>query len=320
MRSVQVRGGVLYLNGKRLWLHGAAIHEDVAGRGAALTDGDIATIVSQLKSVGANITRAHYLLNPKLLNALDAAGILVWSQPPVDHADPILASAAGRTAALQMLQATIVGGRSHASTIVNSVGNELSPIPDSTPGTLAYLQQAIPLARKLDPVAAVALDTYCYPGYPPQLIYRAVDVLGISSYFGWYTGTPGHSITDFAQLQPFLDLSHSRYPNQALVVAEFGAEGLYDGSPDVKGTYAFQSDYVAKTFGVLDKSSYMNGAIYWTLREFAVAPGWVGGAVLPPYALPDGIHHKGLIAYDGADKPAYAVAQQQFADPPPFAR
>ena len=83
--------GILYLNGRRLWLHGAAIHEDVDGRGAALSDGDIDTIVSQLRSVGANITRAHYLLSDQLLDALDAAGIMVWSQPPVDHADAKLA-------------------------------------------------------------------------------------------------------------------------------------------------------------------------------------------------------------------------------------
>src|SRR5205085_3206902 len=90
MRAVQVRDGILYLNGQRLWLHGAAIHEDVIGEGAALSDGDIDTIVSELRSAGANITRAHYLLSDRLLDALDAAGIMVWEQAPVDHADAAL--------------------------------------------------------------------------------------------------------------------------------------------------------------------------------------------------------------------------------------
>ena len=57
----------------------------------------------------------------------------------------------------------------------------------------------------------------------------------------------------------------------------------------------------------------MNGAIYWTLREFAVSPGWTGGATLPAGTVPDGLHHKGLIAYDGTDKPAFAVVKQLFA-------
>jgi beta-glucuronidase len=314
-RSVQVKGGILYLNGKRLWLHGAAIQEDMDGRGAALTNGDIDTIVSELRSVGANITRAHYLLSQRMLDALDKAGIMVWEQPPVDHADPVLATGAGRKQALGLLQATVMGYRSHPSVIVDSVANELSPTPDTTPGTLSYLKQAIPLARKLDPIAPIGLDIYCYPDYPPQKIYSKVDVLGISDYFGWYTD---HELADFNGLEPFLQTTHARYPNQALAISEFGAEALYDGPVDTKGTFEFQSNYLTETFNVLDQLSFMNGAIYWTLREFAVNPGWVGGVALPADDPPDGIHHKGLISYDGTDKPAFSVAAKLFADPPPF--
>jgi beta-glucuronidase len=288
------------------------------GRGAALTDGDVDTIVSELRSVGANITRAHYLLSPRLLEAFDAAGILVWSQPPVDHADAVLRTAAGRAQALALLRATILGERSHPSVIVDSVANELSPTPDTTPGSRSYLEQAIPTARALDPVAAVALDTFCYPGFPAQQIYSAVDVLGISHYFGWYPGIRGHAITDFSQLEPFLVQSHSRYPNQALVVAEFGAEGVYQGAPTDKGSYEFQVDYMKRTFSVLDQLPFMNGAIYWTLREFAVRPGWLGGAKLPPGESPDGLHHKGLIGYGGQEKPAFSVAQQLFSELPSY--
>jgi beta-glucuronidase len=202
--------------------------------------------------------------------------------------------------------------------VINSVGNELSPMPDTTPGTRSYLERAVPLAHRLDPTAPVALDTYCYPGFPAQRIYASVDVLGISSYFGWYTGLPGHTITSFDQLEPFLTQSHARYPRQALVVAEFGAEGRYTGPATSKGSYTFQTDYLEKTVGVISKLPFMNGAIYWTLREFAVNPWWVGGAQLPPRDPPDGIHHKGLLAYNGAAKPAFAAAQRLFADPPAF--
>jgi beta-glucuronidase len=320
LRSVQVRDGTLYLNGRRLWLHGAAIHEDMSGEGAALSDGDIDTIVSELRSAGVNVTRAHYLLSPRLLDALDAAGILVWEQAPVDHADAQLATASGRARALGLLRSTLLGDRSHPSVIINSVGNELSPNPSATPGTLSYLKQAVALTRRTDPAAAVALDTYCYPGYPRQPIYSSIDVLGISSYFGWYTGPPDHSVASFAALEPFLKLAHARYPRQALVVSEYGAEGLYDGPASVKGTFAFQTAYMQRTLSVLDGLPFMNGAIYWTLREFAVAPGWRGGAELPAGFDPDGIHHKGLIGYDGTPKPGFTVAEQLLAQTPAFAR
>jgi beta-glucuronidase len=320
MRSVRVSHGILYLNGQRLWLHGASIVDDTSGHGAALTSADIDTTVAELKALGANITRAHYLLSTEMLDKLDQAGILVWDQPPVYHYDSALATASGRAGALRMLERTILAARSHASVVINSIGNELSPSPSTTPGTLSYLRQAIPLARKLDPTAPVALDIYCYPGYPPQPIYTELDVLGINDYFGWYPGQPGHSTASLAALTPFLDLQHQRYPKQALVVSEFGAEALFDGSPLVKGTYQFQAGYVRSTLGALGTLPFMNGSIYWTLREFAVRPGWKGG--LPPTVADPltGLTYKALITYGGVDKPAFAVTRQLFADPPSFVR
>ena len=65
---------------------------------------------------------------------------------------------------------------------------------------------------------------------------------------------------------------------------------------------------------MLDQLPFMNGAIYWTLREFAVSPGWTAASPCRAGDRPDGLHHKGLIAYDGTEKPAFAVAQQLFGD------
>ena len=238
---------------------------------------------------------------------------MVWAQPPVDHADNALRSGRGRNHALSLLRSTLIGNRSHPSVIIDSVGNELSPNPDATRGTRTYLEQATALARTLNPGVPVALDTYCYPGYPAQKIYSSLDVLGISHYFGWYTGPTGHSIVNFSGLRPFLLQTHKRYPKLALAISEFGAESLFHGPATTKGTYEFQSAYVQQTMNVLDGLPFMNGAIYWTLREFAVNPGWTGGVTLPAGTTPDGIHHKGLIAYDGAVKPAFATAQQAFS-------
>ena len=67
LRSVEVRRGLLYLNNRRIQLRGASIHEDMPGHGAALTGADNARIVADLQSLGANVTRAHYLLNEDLL-------------------------------------------------------------------------------------------------------------------------------------------------------------------------------------------------------------------------------------------------------------
>ena len=87
-----------------------------------------------------------------------------------------------------------------------------------------------------------------------------------------------------------------------------------------KARFEFQSDYLRRTYAVLSGLPFMNGSIYWALRDFAVSPGWKGGAALPPGYPTDGINHKGLIAYDGTEKPAFTVAASLFEQIPAFAR
>ena len=79
------------------------------------------------------------------------------------------------------------------------------------------------------------------------------------------------------------------YPGNALVMTEFGAEGrpdMADEPADVKGSYGFQTKYVARHDGRGRPPAVPLGAIHWTLREFEIFPGWRGGAVPGPGATP----------------------------------
>lgn len=315
MRAVTVHAGALYLNGAPIQLHGASIQEDVPGRGPAIGPADDDQIVAQLRSLHANATRSQYPLNEALLARLDAAGIMVWSQAPIYHRDELLHTPGQRAGALGTLRGSVLATRNHPSVITESVANELSPTPDSVPGTRRYLLAAAGVARAVDPGVPVSLDILSYPGFPAQRTYDAFDLLGINNYFGWYTGKPGHSTASIADLEPYLRAAHARYPRQALVMTEFGAEADTQGPASVKQTYAFQTDYIRRTLGIVDRLPFMSGALYWTLREFAVKPHWDGGAHrrdVPRTA----IHHKGLIAYDGTAKPAFAATAALFANEP----
>ncbi|MCW2959605.1 MAG: hypothetical protein JWP18_2408, partial [Solirubrobacterales bacterium] len=312
LREVQVRGGMLTLNGRQLNLHGASIQEDVPGRGPALTDADIRKIVADLKAVHANVTRAHYLLNEELLNALDAAGIMVWSQAPIYHRDVQLRSPADRERSLETVRATILGARNHPSVITHSVANELSATPDTVPPTSAFLDAARRVARDADPTLPVSVDLLSYPGYARQRAYAQYDLLGINSYFGWYRGKADHSVERLSDLGPFLDHMRLSYPSQGLVVTEFGAESTFTGPAKEKETYAFQTEYLRDVLDIVARRPFVSGSIYWTLQEFAVKPEWDGGA--ERNVRRDSIHNKGLITYTGRRKPAWDVAEQRFAD------
>jgi beta-glucuronidase len=310
LRSVRVQGGRLLLNGRPLSLRGASIQEDAPGRGAALAPADIDWIGRELRAIGADVTRAHYPLSERLMDRLDALGILVWSQAPIYHRDDLLRTSAQRAGALATVRGTVLATRNHPSVITHSVANELASSADERAGTAAFLREARLLTRRLDPTLPVAIDLMGRPGVPRQRAYAAFDLLGTNCYFGWYRHRRGRPTATLADLAPYLRDLRRQYPRQAIVLSEFGAEALRRGSARVKGTLAFQARYVRRVLRIAGRLDSLSGAIYWTLREFAVKPRWNGGE---PAGLPrDGIHNKGLVTYAGRRKPAWHVARRWF--------
>jgi beta-glucuronidase len=313
LRTVDVVDGMLRLNGHVLDLRGASIQEDVPGRGPALSDADVNDTVTELKALHVNITRAHYLLDPRLLDRFDEEGILVWSQAPVYHRDDQLKTPGQRSYELGVVRDTILAARNHPSVIANSVANELTAQPDARRTSRVWLENAAALAHDLDPVLPVAVDILSYPGIVRQRTYDAFDAIGINSYYGWYEGKLNRSTADIGDLAPYLRAMRVKYPHKALVITEFGAEATGAGPAAVKQTYAFQATYIKRNLDIVDRLGFMGGAIYWTAREFAVKPFWDGGA--HPQSR-DSIHNKGLITYGGKVKPAFAVAQKEFGATP----
>jgi beta-galactosidase/beta-glucuronidase len=316
-RSVQVRDGMLRLNNRPINLRGASIHEDAPGRGPALTGYDMDAVVRELKELGANATRSHYVLSEGLLNRFDKAGILVYNQAPVwqrDHGANLLRTPLDRSRAVAQVKRTVMAARGHASVIVHSVGNELTFTPDKRTASRRFMLDAAAAARDLDPLAPIAIDIKTRPTLPRQRTYDAFDLIGINQYFGWYPW-----VEDFAQLEPFLSQMRANYPKQALVMTEFGAEGRPDmafSPADVKGSYAFQTNHVARTIDLIDRLPFMSGAIHWTLREFEIFPDWRGGAVGGEGPNDDIRHHKGVLTYDGARKPAWQALRDRYARTP----
>ena len=318
LRSVEVKRGRIWLNNRRIQLRGASIHEDMPGSGAALTDADMDRIVTDLKDLGANITRAHYLLNDRLLDRLDRAGIMVWNQAPIWQRDAkahILWQPKERERALLTVRRTVTAARSHPSVLTHSVANELTFTPDRKPGTQRFLLLAQAQARDIDPTLPISLDIKGRPGYGEQFTYQSFDIIGLNQYFGWYRW-----VADFNLLEPFIYELRDHYPTKAIVMTEWGAEGrpeLAEAPPELMGGYPFQTFHAQRTLDVIDRSPVLSGAIYWTLREFEIYPGWQGGAGRrAPEFEPNTRHHKGLITYEGERKPVFDLLSERFRATP----
>ncbi len=318
LRSVQVKRAHLYVNNRRVQLRGASIHEDMPGHGAALTGSDMDTVVQELKDLGANVTRSHYLMNDRLLQRFDRAGILVWNEAPIwqrDHGANLLWRPAERRRALETVERTVKAGRSHPSVLTHSVANELSFSPDKKRGTRVFLDRARVMAGKLDPTIPISVDIKGRPGYGEQFTYERFELLGVNQYFGWYRW-----VENFDDLEPFIYELRDHYPRTALVMTEWGAEALPElaAAPiSRKGSYVFQTFHAQRTLDVIDRSPVLSGGIYWTLREFEIYPGWTGGAGQRPVQFrPNTRHHKGLIGYTGVRKPAFFVVRDRYRRTP----
>jgi hypothetical protein len=320
LRSVEVKGGHLFLNNRRIQFRGASIHEDMPGSGAALTNADMDRIVADLKDLGANITRAHYLLNDRLLARFDRAGIMVWSQAPIWQRDASRGTNLFRqpkqlARALLTVRRTVTEARNHPSVLTHSVANELTFTPDQHPATQRFELAAQAQAREIDPTLPISIDIKGRPGFAEQFTYHSFDMIGLNQYFGWYRW-----VDDFSLLEPYIYELRDLYPGKAIVMTEWGSEGrpeLADAPPDLKGGYPFQTMHAQRTIDVIDRSPVLSGAIYWTLREFEIYPGWQGGAGRRAAQFePNTRHQKGLITYEGERKPVYYLLRGRFRATP----
>jgi hypothetical protein len=288
------------LNGEPLTLRGASFHEQTAAHGAALTPAERDTIVHELGAIGANFAREHYPPHPALLEAFDRAGIVFWDQIPVWRVrEQQLRNARFRATALAALRQTVVRDRNHAAVLAWSVSNETLRGGASE---AAYFRAARAVVDQFDPTRLLAADKSLRPLDDLPSSYRLLDAVGLNEYVGWYGGRT-------SELPQDLSAVHRRFPSQALVVTEFGAEANRNGSATRKGTYAFQQRLLTAHLGIFERTPYLSGALVWLLRDVAVRPGWTGGNPDPRPPLLS----KGLFRRDGSAKPAVAAVRRLFA-------
>jgi glycosyl hydrolase family 2 len=314
LRSVRVRAdGRLLLNGLPVNLRGVAVHDDIPGKGPALSEADRGALVRQIKETGSTLVRSHYPLSPAFEELADRAGLLIWSEVPVYRMNTGYLFGSTRRAAVDLVRTNVLDNENHASVAVWSIGNELK---DTVPTRVKqYIRSAARVAKGLDPSRPVGMAIEGHPFAACASGYGPLNVLGLNDYFGWYDG----QVANAADLSPYLDRMRACHPTKALLVTEFGAEANRSGSPAEKGTFEFQEDFLRFHLDVFATKPWLSGAVYFPLREFPVRPGWDGGNPIPSPPF----HQKAVLTYGGSAKPAYFdllaayQATQQYPAPAP---
>jgi hypothetical protein len=318
LRELSWAGGKLMLNGRRLRLHGASLHEDVEGRGDALLPSDMDALVGDLRAVGANATRAQHGLSTALLERLDRAGILVWQGVgPVDAPGAWSSNNALRGhVARERVRATVRQERIHPSVVAWNLVNEIAGNGhDAT--EVAYVRDMTRELHREDPDRLVAVDVW--GAHPPAVagpLYRDVDAVALTNYVGWYEGA-GESRSAIAAALHAGAVKFTRtFRGKVLVVSEFGAEANDENASDAPGGYGYQSWLLRRHIATYRALPQLSGMLVWNLRDFAVAPSFAGGSiksVVPGIHIERGLNTKGLFDYAGRPKPAVAAVRRAFA-------
>lgn len=325
LRQLTWRGREVFLNGRRLHVHGASIHEDARGRGSALTARDMDDLVADLQEVGANVTRAHHPLAPALLERLDAAGILVYQElgpndPPGGFS---LKTPELRRQGRHRVRVSLDQLQRHPSIFAWTLANEAAGRGHND-GQRPWVDSIARMLHRRDPGRLVGVDlwgTYVPDSDAGLLMYRNLDMVGLTNYDGWYNDNHARGERLRAVLRASVDEVARAFPRKVIFLTEFGAEANDLNPPHRAGGYAFQARLLREHLRVYEADPRVAGMMIWILRDFAVTPAFKGGSIrqeVPDIRLMQGIVNKGLFDYRGRAKPAAAEVARLYKAWPTF--
>jgi len=266
-----------FLNGEYLKLIGTNRHQDYLNKGNALTDEMHVRDIRLLKEMGGNFLRiSHYPQDPTVLEMCDRLGILTSIEIPIVNA--ITESEEFTKNCLFMAEEMVKQNFNHPSLIIWAYMNEVllrSPFNTKTEKEryTVYTNNVTKLAsqiedciRKLDPDRYTMIPNHgAIDRYKNAGLTEIPMILGWNLYQGWYGGK-------FSGFDKNLDKLHNLFPNQALIITEYGA----DVHPRLHSFESERFDYTVE-YGnkyhehylkaIMDRP-YIVGANIWNLNDF----------------------------------------------------
>jgi len=322
IRTVQVEGPRLLLNGEPVALRGFGMHEDSALHGKGHDDARMVRDFALLKWVGANSFRtSHYPYAEEVLDYADRQGLLVIDETPavglhlsLGHMGDAGArtfgpGAIGEPAAEAhgaALRELISRDRNHPSVIAWSVANE----PDTAePAARGYFAPLVSAVRELDPSRPVCFANVATAPPEADVVTDLFDLICVNRYYGWYAD-PG----DLEAAERNLEAELRAWARQGkpILVTEFGADALpgLHALPPTMWSEDYQAALITMSLRVFRRIPEVIGEHVWNFADFATAQ-----AVHRP-----GGNHKGVFTRDRQPKPAAWLLRELWTGPPPGQR
>lgn len=288
IRTFEVQGDQLLLNGAPIFLKGFGKHEDAPATGRGLNLPLHRQDASLMKWIGANSYRtAHYPYAEEALDIADREGFLIIDEIPAvglsfnDGAENIRKRL---DQCKQQVSELIARDKNHPSVIAWSVANE--PIPNNMGGLVAleesdsgidesggnaFFDELFAHTRAIDDSRPVILVGVM--GGSPTTWLEHSDFIAINRYFGWYVqgyDLDGAKVT----LSNELDALYERH-GKPIAITEFGADTIA-GRHGVDAhlfTEEYQSQLIEMYLDVADERDFVGGMHIWNFADFRTAQG-----------------------------------------------
>lgn len=294
-----------HLNGKKYVLHGTTRHQDLEGKGSALSGEDHYRDMRIIKDMGCNFVRlAHYPQAPAVLSLADSLGLIIWEEAPVVNYMTLQPRFLHNSE--QMIQEMIRQNYNHPSVVMWGSMNEIllysqsgKRIPHHVEDTV-YLKGLRRFAVKLDstiraedPTRYSTMAMHVSSDYSKYKLDQISAVAGHNFYDGWYSG----KVEDFGK---HLDGIHQEHPSQVIFVSEYGAETdqrLNSEHPErMDNTGQYQRFFHESYLKQINARPYLGGTAIW--NEFDFSQPNIGGTI-------PNINQKGMATWDRKPKDVY---------------
>ena len=272
-----------FLNGRSYPLRGVSRHQDLKGKGNALTYEDHQADMEIIKEIGANTLRlAHYQHAQEFYDLCDENGIVVWAEIPYIT----MHMTNGRENTLSQMRELITQCYNHPSIAVWGLSNEITAASAVNEDLLENHRLLNDLCHRMDPTRLTTMaNVFMLETDSP--ILEIPDINSYNLYFGWYLG-------ELEQTDEFFDEYHEKYPDRVIGFSEYGADAnpAFHSSHPEKGDYTeeYQALYHEHMLKMIEERPYLWATHVWNLFDFAADGRDEGGK--------HGENQKGLVTFD----------------------
>ncbi|MEL7976308.1 glycoside hydrolase family 2 TIM barrel-domain containing protein [Isoptericola sp. F-RaC21] len=289
MRSVDIAGALLQVNGDEVFLKGLNWHEETGRGGRSLTLDEYDHELGHALDLGVNLLRnSVYNRHPYAYDWADRHGVFMMDDTDnmwLNTDQQRLQTASyGLSRALAASMAW--NQHNHPSVILWGLQNESEIDPDGAPVYRAWLRDMKDAILALDlqhrPVTWASSTT-------DDPAFDIADVIGFNEYFGYFYGAN-------EDLGPALDGVHARHPDTPLLITENGSWSYLGrrGSALDEGTEDWQAANLESHWDQATERPFVAGYTYWVLKDYKQRAGYNADL--------NGISVMGLLGWDSTTR------------------